>query len=205
MRIHLRATTIHQRSSSTSHRTTQHAAQGKGTDSTKAHSLTEAHSHVFGICDARPAALPTRLHGVLHCPDLRGKLGSPAVNRQSREVKLELTWWGNSASAMKGAPTAKSSCTSRAPRIRSRAARRRSLRASSPLRTRQRAGSPNGSAWTTTSRACTPSRSRASSLTRSGLLSRRSTGYSTSRKPLPTHSRTHSLIPTIWGDITLCC
>ncbi len=83
-----------------------------------------------------------------------------------------------SASATRDAPTAKSSCTSPARRTRLRAARRRFSRGSSRSPTRPSRGSPSGSASTATSPACTPSRSRASCLTRCGRRSRTSIGYS---------------------------
>lgn len=86
-----------------------------------------------------------------------------------------------SASATKDAPTAKSSCTSPAHRTRLRAARRRSLKGSSRSPTRPSRGSPSGSASTATSPASTPSRYRASCLTRCGRRSRTSIEYSTFR------------------------
>lgn len=146
------------------------------------------------------AALPPRLHGLLHSPDLQRTsllvhLPSPITHHPQphvppnpRSPDPKLTKRTNSASATKAAPTATTSSTSQTPRTKSRPAPPRSSRASSPSPTPRGAGSPSGSASTAMSPGYTPSRSRASCPTRLGRLSRMSIGYSISREFFPFNS-----------------
>lgn len=144
--------------------------------------------NVRSLHQPRPAALPPRLHGLLHSPNLQRWLPPrllPSLNNPPPLASLTKECPARSASATRGAPTARTSSTSWARRTRSRPARRRSSRASSRCRTRTAAGWPSGSASTATCPGCTPSRSRGSFPTRSGRSSRMSIVYTTSRTFLP--------------------
>ena len=117
--------------------------------------------NVRELCCAESAALSSRLHGLLHRHDARCTLRPlltliiPPCKSEIRTRLLTQRTPSSSDSGRKAVPTARNSSISKVRQTRSTAARRRSLRVSSPSPIPASRGSRSGNGSTATLGACT--------------------------------------------------